>query len=182
MSPIDNLRNSHNLSNNDDDNVDDEKPPISFITVDKQKKWNGKQLQQQPQKLGIRSRSEDPNPELPRQSLVIRSRRNRTTAQTSAKNLDCSAMILALISLIVFWFVCFVLLMTRTNNGYNSNGIRSISSIHNVMESYRSGLRKQNPQLDIRPATPSAVAESPQRHHQQPHLVSRLPNKVVATA
>ena len=154
----------------------------------------------------------NPSLQLPRQSLVITNgvRRSRGT-----KNRNISV-ILALMTLVCFWVVCFVLLLARSGTGsvYIGGTVNSaIVSVHDVMGSYRSGLRnrrqtqnerenqaieeqKQQQQKETQKhqyqqnhVTQQEVVEASHHHHRsshkivtEPHLVSRMPNKVVATA
>jgi hypothetical protein len=111
----------------------------------------------------------------------------------------CCTIHLVLLFLVGSWIICFVLLMTR----FDSNGTIQIDtttsqSIEHVLKRYRSALLNEQltskfgvstlQQQQLRGAVDDKISfkhdtnQHQQRQHQQPHLVSRLPNKVIATA
>jgi len=108
---------------------------------------------------------------LPRQSLVIAgSIRNRPR-----KGFAIAGILLVLVSC---WIVCFVSLLAGSDNG--SSNLLSVSDLHGQIGRYRSGLRKQQTKSEPQ-------KEGGEKHHDaivapKSHLVSRMPNKVVATA
>jgi hypothetical protein len=138
--------------------------------------------------------------QLSRQSLVITT--STTTAMGSSGVVRRSSptknyyAMMALTAIVFFWFVCFVLLMTQRSGGGDNGGIyygiSSVSGVHNALEKNRSRLRSERlnqaieqeqkgKQLQHGIVEISNKRPSP-KIVTKPHLVSRMPNKVVVTA
>jgi hypothetical protein len=151
--------------------------------------------------LPARSSDNDPvvsnNESLPRQSLVITTTASSGVVRRSSPAKNYYAM-MALMAIVFFWFVCFVLLMMTQSSGgggdYINPGISSVSGVHNVLEKYKSGLRSERlnqaieqEQKGKQQLQQHGVVETPNKRSSpkivaKPHLVSRMPNKVVVTA
>ncbi len=108
---------------------------------------------------------------LPRQSLVI----TGSIPNRPRKGFAIAAILLVLIS---FWVVCFVSLLAGSDNGISS--LSSVSDVHGQIGRYRSRLRKEQKKEE------SQKEGGKEQHNAKvvpkSRLVSRIPNKVVATA
>lgn len=137
--------------------------------------------------------------QFPRQSLVITTSTTTTIGSSGVIRRSSPAKnyyaMMALTAIVFFWFVCFVLLMTQSSGGADSDGIHygisSVSGVYNVLEKHRSGLRSERLNQAIeqeqKEKQQHGVIETPNKRPSpkivtKPHLVSRMPNKVVVTA
>ncbi len=115
-----------------------------------------------------------PQENFPRQSLVI-------TGLRSNRPKKSFAIAASLLVLVCFWIVCFVSLLEGSDHGGFSNAL--VSDVHGQIERYRSGLRNEQEKQELE------IKEDKDHHDRispavatKPHLVSRMPNNVVATA
>ena len=133
----------------------------------------------------------------PRPAFIVNLTRHDGIHSRSCNGKNCYA-IIAMVALVVCWFICFFLLVVRGGGGTTTTTIITSSSlssssmvgVHDMVDKYRSTLRnkqseqekqqdfnqhKQNGGEHLRRSSPKTIIT-------EPHLVSRMPNKVIATS